>query len=93
MRLVWNSFLTPPSSDRVKEPFQPLFFCFNRRAYGTGVDAVSRSEHTLSPCQSLLESHVSAATRLNHRFDRGDSEPRFGNGRVAAAQGAPLAAF
>src|SRR5260370_25448125 len=37
MRLVWNSFLTAPSSDRVKEPFQPLFFCFNRRAYGTGV--------------------------------------------------------
>ena len=38
MRLVWNSFLSPPSSDRVKEPFQPLFFCFNRRAYGTAVD-------------------------------------------------------
>src|SRR5258708_6715643 len=38
MRLVWNSFLSPPSSDRVKEPFQPLFFCFNRRAYGTAVN-------------------------------------------------------
>jgi hypothetical protein len=25
-----------------------------------------------------------------HRFDRGDSEPRFGNGRLAAAQGALL---
>src|SRR6266481_6473563 len=37
MRLVWNSFLSPPSSDRAKEPFQPLFFCFNRRAYGTAV--------------------------------------------------------
>jgi hypothetical protein len=37
MRLVWNSFLSPPSSDRAKEPFQPLFFCFNQTAYGTAV--------------------------------------------------------
>src|SRR5271166_1990952 len=41
MRLVWNSFLTPLSSDRAKEPFQPLFFCFHRRAYGTAVSSFS----------------------------------------------------
>src|SRR5271166_678237 len=41
MRLVWNSFLTPLSSDRAKEPFQPLFFCFHRRAYGTAVKMIN----------------------------------------------------
>src|SRR5215471_1370974 len=27
MRLVWCIFFSPLSSDRVKEPCQPLFFC------------------------------------------------------------------
>src|SRR5262245_27890300 len=28
------SFFSPLSSDRVKEPFQPLFLCFNQDSYG-----------------------------------------------------------
>src|SRR6266403_1134201 len=41
MRLVWNSFLSPPSSDRVKEPCQPLFLCFNQDSYGMAVTFIS----------------------------------------------------
>jgi hypothetical protein len=29
MRLVWYFFFSPLLSGRAKEPFQPLFFCFN----------------------------------------------------------------
>src|SRR5258708_4420829 len=31
------SFFSPLSSDKVKEPCQPLFLCFNRKPYGTRV--------------------------------------------------------
>ena len=31
-------FYSPLSSGRVKEPCQPLFFCFNQNSYGTAVN-------------------------------------------------------
>jgi hypothetical protein len=37
MRLVWCFFFSPLSSDRVKEPFQPLFLRFNQDSYGMAV--------------------------------------------------------
>src|SRR6266446_3688867 len=37
MRLVWSFFFSPLSSDKVKEPCQPLFLCFNRNSYGMAV--------------------------------------------------------
>jgi hypothetical protein len=40
MRLVWNSFLSPPSSDRVKEPFQPLFFLLYPKCLWDGCDRI-----------------------------------------------------
>ena len=46
-------------------------------------DAVSRSQHNLTPCQSLLErSRFGCYYPPNHQFDGGDSDPRFGNGRT-----------
>src|ERR1700746_4065568 len=37
MRLVWYFFFSPLLSGRVKEPFQPLFLCFNSKPYGMRV--------------------------------------------------------
>jgi hypothetical protein len=43
-------FLSPRSSDRVKEPFQPLFLCFNRNDYGM---RVMRQRHAPSDRQHV----------------------------------------
>ena len=55
----WSFFFSPLSSDKVKEPFQLLFFCFNRRAYGTAVRIfIGRV--------TFLESRASKSIRLGN---------------------------
>jgi hypothetical protein len=52
---VWCFFFSPLSSDRVKEPFQPLFFlCFNQVSYGMAVISNTLSNTELQLVQKKI---------------------------------------
>ena len=79
MRLVWNSFLSPPSSDRVKEPFQPLFFLLypkslwdgcveNLLTYFTYAISNAMTEGFNSKIQSLKQAARGFRTFANFRI-------------------------
>ncbi len=72
------SFFSPPSSDRVKEPFQPLFFCSNRRTLWDGCVIVQVPSNLDAGAIGIA---FAAPSACKARLRTGVSVPRSGNRR------------